>query len=101
MKLFQKLVCMALTATATASLSICAFAADYTFDTAADTDYYPSTSYEDTYGTAYHYGSKNLERRNIYCSNISLFLFFFVILQPLIEMSIYNRYIIKDDSQFE
>lgn len=40
MKLFQKLVCMALTATATASLSICAFAADYTFDTAADTDYY-------------------------------------------------------------
>lgn len=55
MKLFQKLVCMALTATATASLSICAFAADYTFDTAADTDYYPSTSYEDTYGTAYHY----------------------------------------------
>lgn len=36
------------------------FAADYTFDTAADTDYYPSTSYEDTYGTAYHYGSKNL-----------------------------------------
>ena len=60
MKLFQKLVCMALTATATASLSICAFAADYTFDTAADTDYYPSTSYEDTYGTAYHYGSKNL-----------------------------------------
>lgn len=47
MKLFQKLVCMALTATATASLSICAFAADYTFDTAADTDYYPSTSYED------------------------------------------------------
>ncbi len=50
MKLFQKLVCMALTATATASLSICAFAADYTFDTAADTDYYPSTSYEDTYG---------------------------------------------------
>lgn len=26
---------------------------------------------------------------------------FFVILQPLIEMSIYNRYIIKDDSQFE
>ena len=60
MKLFQKLVCMALTATATASLSICAFAADYTFDTAEDTDYYPSTSYEDTYGTAYHYGSKNL-----------------------------------------
>ena len=60
MKLFQKLVCMALTATATASLSICAFAADYTFDTAADTDYYPSTSYEDTYGTAYHYGSNNL-----------------------------------------
>lgn len=60
MKLFQKLVCMALTATATASLSIFAFAADYTFDTAADTDYYPSTSYEDTYGTAYHYGSKNL-----------------------------------------
>lgn len=38
MKLFQKLVCMALTATATASLSICAFAADYTFDTAEDTD---------------------------------------------------------------
>ena len=57
MKLFQKLVCMALTATATASLSICAFAADYTFDTAADTDYYPSTSYEDTYGTCLLYTS--------------------------------------------
>ena len=41
MKLFQKLVCMALTATATASLSICAFAEYYTFATAADTDYYP------------------------------------------------------------
>lgn len=31
----------------------------------------------------------------------SFSVFFFVILQPLIEMSIYNRYIIKDDSQFE
>ena len=37
MKLFQKLVCMALPAPATASVSLCAFAADYTFDTAADT----------------------------------------------------------------
>ena len=44
---------------------------------------------------------KNLIPSYIFCSNITLFLLFFVILQPLIEMSIYNRYIIKDDSQFE
>lgn len=60
MKLLQKLTCMALTAVTVASLSISAFAADYTFDAATSTDYYPSTSYEDSYGTAYNYGGRNL-----------------------------------------
>lgn len=60
MKILQKLTCMALTAVTVASLSVSAFAADYTFDAAGSTDYYPSTSYEDSYGTAYNYGGKNL-----------------------------------------
>lgn len=60
MKILQKLTCMALTAATVTSLSVSAFAADYTFDAAGSTDHYPSTSYEDSYGTAYNYGGKNL-----------------------------------------
>ena len=41
-------------------LSVSAFAADYSFEGVADTEYYPSTSYEDAYGAAYNYGGPNL-----------------------------------------
>ena len=44
----------------TAALSVNAFAADYDFETGMDTEYYPSTSYEDAYGSAYNYGGLNL-----------------------------------------
>lgn len=44
----------------TAALSVNAFAADYDFETGMDTEYYPSTSYEDAYGSAYNYGGPNL-----------------------------------------
>ena len=44
----------------TAALSVNAFAADYDFETGMDTEYYPSTSDEDAYGSAYNYGGPNL-----------------------------------------
>lgn len=44
----------------TAALSVNAFAVDYDFETGMDTEYYPSTSYEDAYGSAYNYGGPNL-----------------------------------------
>lgn len=44
----------------TAALSVNAFAADYDFETGMDTEYYPSISYEDAYGSAYNYGGPNL-----------------------------------------
>lgn len=42
------------------SLSICAVAADYSFTTETPDDYYPSSSYEDLYGSRYNYGGQNL-----------------------------------------
>lgn len=60
MSIFKQITCMTLTAAAVMSLSVSAFAADYSFDGVSDTDYYPSTSYEDTYGSAYNYGGRNL-----------------------------------------
>ena len=44
----------------TAALSVNAFAADYDFETDMDAEYYPATSYEDAYGSAYNYGGPNL-----------------------------------------
>lgn len=44
----------------TAALSVNAFAADYDFETDMDAEYYPATSYEDTYGSTYNYGGPNL-----------------------------------------
>ena len=43
-----------------AVLSVSAFAANYSFEGVENTEYYPSTSYEDAYGTAYNYGGPNL-----------------------------------------
>lgn len=60
MNYLRRLTEFALTLMVIASLSISAFAADHTFDAAGSTDYYPSTSYEDSYGIAYNYGGKNL-----------------------------------------
>ncbi len=60
MKCFRRITCMAMLVMTVLSLSVSAFAADYTFEPAADTEYYPSTSYEDTYGTSYNYGGINL-----------------------------------------
>ncbi len=59
MKYIKHLLCMVLTLAAVSSLSISAFAADYSFDSTGNTDYYPSTSYEDTYNSRYNYGEIN------------------------------------------
>lgn len=42
------------------SLPATARAADYSFETEADTEYYGSTSYEEVYGSAYNYGGANV-----------------------------------------
>lgn len=40
-------------------MSSVAFAADYQFDGVEETGYYPSTEYEETYGSRYEYGGMN------------------------------------------
>ena len=60
MNYFRRLTGSAMALMTMAALSVGTFAADYSFETGGGTEYYPATSYEDTYGTAYHYGSKNL-----------------------------------------
>lgn len=60
MKHLKRLVCMALMIVTVLSLSVSAFAVEYTFESTADVEYYPSTSYEDTYGSSYNYGRINL-----------------------------------------
>lgn len=60
MKHMKRLVCMALMIVTVLSLSVSAFAAEYTFESSADTEYYPSTSYEDVYSSSYNYGGINL-----------------------------------------
>lgn len=60
MKHMRRLVCMALMIVTVLSLSVSAFAVEYTFEPTSDVEYYPSTSYEDTYGSAYNYGGINL-----------------------------------------
>lgn len=42
------------------SLAISASAADYSFETDGTSEYYPSTAYEDQYGSRYNYGDKNI-----------------------------------------
>lgn len=42
------------------SLATGALAADYTFEGKSAAEYYPSTSYEEVYGSAYNYGGTNL-----------------------------------------
>ncbi len=56
---FRRLTGLALTIITMAALSVGTFAADYSFKTGAGTEYYPATSYADTYGAAYNYGGPN------------------------------------------
>ena len=56
---FRRLTGLALTIITMAALSVGAFAAEYCFETGAGTEYYPATSYGDTYGTAYNFGGPN------------------------------------------
>ncbi len=42
------------------TMAVSAQAADYTFTTDGTPEYYPSSSYEDVYGSSYNYGGKNL-----------------------------------------
>lgn len=60
MKRMRCFLCMALTAVSLLSLSVSASAADYSFETDGTPEYYPSTSYEEVYGSRYNYGGKNL-----------------------------------------
>ena len=45
MKHMRRLICMALMIATVLSLSVSAFAAEYTFESTSDSEYYPSTSY--------------------------------------------------------
>lgn len=59
MKHMRRLICMALMIATVLSLSVSAFAAECTFESTSDAEYYPSTSYEDIYGS-YNYGGINV-----------------------------------------
>ena len=59
MKHIRRLAELALTIITMAALSVGTFAADYSFETGTGTEYYPATSYGDTYGTAYNFGGPN------------------------------------------
>ena len=59
MKLIRQLAELALTIITMAALSVGAFAAEYCFETGGGTEYYPATSYGDTYSTAYNFGGPN------------------------------------------
>ena len=59
MKHIRRLAELALMLITMATLSVGTFAADYSFDTGAGTEYYPATSYGDTYGTTYNFGGPN------------------------------------------
>ena len=56
---FRRLTGLALTIITMATLSVGTFAAEYCFETGGGTEYYPATSYGDTYSTAYNFGGPN------------------------------------------
>ena len=60
MKYIRKITGLMLSVAAALSLSVPAFASDYSFTTDAPQDFYGSTSYEDVYGSQYNYGGKNV-----------------------------------------
>lgn len=55
----KKFIALLLSVTAVMSTVVSAHAADYSFTTAGDTDYYGSTNYEDLYDAEYNYGETN------------------------------------------
>lgn len=59
-KCSTRAVCGVILAATLLSLPATARAADYSFETEADTEYYGSTSYEEVYGSAYNYGGANV-----------------------------------------
>ena len=57
----KKLFSLTLTLAAMLSaMAVSAQAADYSFETDGTPEYYPSSSYEDVYGSRYNYGEKNV-----------------------------------------
>ena len=60
MKHIGKFAGLALSAVVALTMTVPAFASDYSFTTTAPQDYYGSTSYEDVYGSQYNYGGKNV-----------------------------------------
>lgn len=57
----KKFFSLALTLAAMLSaMAVSAQAADYSFETDGTPEYYPSSSYEDVYGSHYNYGGKNV-----------------------------------------
>lgn len=56
----KKLSFALLFVTIISSMAVSANAANYTFSGVDNTDYYPSTSYEDTYNSRYNYGGTNV-----------------------------------------
>ena len=60
MKHIRKIAGLMLSLTAALSLTVPAFASDYSFTTDAPQDFYGSTSYEDVCGSQYNYGGKNV-----------------------------------------
>ena len=55
MKYTKRFLSAALMVTAVLSLTVSAHAADYSFTTDAPADYYPSSAYEDVYGSQYNW----------------------------------------------
>ena len=60
MKHVRKIAGLVLAAGLALSLSVPAFASDYSFTTTAPQDYYKCTSYEEVYDARYNYGGKNV-----------------------------------------
>ena len=55
----KRILTLCLTLALMASLAVSASAADYSFSTSANPEYYGSTNYEDLYDAAYNYGRAN------------------------------------------
>ena len=60
MKQMQRLCGAVLAIGAVLIMPVHAQGADYSFTTEAPADYYPSSSYEDVYGSRYNYGGPNI-----------------------------------------
>ena len=58
MKRIRKLLCFVLVTLSVTSIA--SAATDYTFETDDTPEYYPSTSYEEIYGSLYNYGGPHI-----------------------------------------